>query len=129
MPQQPGNPPSKPVSKDSGDSIPSMQEATAALNKVNEEFGKIGELGKEIFENLNMRSELSRLLTEMITLEHNPDLKSQLASKKEELEKFLKQHNLEKKVSYDTLKREVLEPKKRWQFWRSQAAADLIHPS
>jgi len=118
MPQQPGNP----LSKSAADDV-----VTVRNNPIKYE---------------TMRLELYRLVSGIIRLEgaidtniwvaeatnRNPEVdnfKSELASAKTELENFLKENNL-KKVSYDTLKCEMLERKKWWQFWRSRAAADLL---
>ena len=136
MLQQQGNPPSKPASKDSDDLIARIQEATASLKKFTETIKGSGRIWQGAQEKVLMQSQLVRLLMDIIPLESRMDeaakrdpkvdnLKSQLASAKTELENFLKENNL-KKVSYDTLKCEMLERKKWWQFWRSRAAADLL---
>ncbi len=144
MPEQSSNPPLKPISKDSSDLSSDVKEIVAGDKRVSKSAEDANKALQRRIEYEAMRLKIATLVTEKVILERAVDeikslaivnkqqpkvegLLAQLASKEEELENLLKKNNL--KISKKELQDQRKSPKKWWQIWRSQLAADLLEPS
>jgi len=126
MLQQPANPPPEPGSKEFHALIDSAQKVAATAVHTQDKLLEVLKDGVKRIKLLNLVLDIERLKNDIKTIEElgrlgnrKPEVDSllgDLASKKEELAAFLKEEDLD--APYDTLVRDLLKPKRWWQFWR-----------
>ena len=123
-----------------------LDKAIQGLNEQGQKTTKSAQVATEVLlywkEVERKQSELRQNLSDIVKLEEEikafsaratndpPDLRDhliRLASAKGYILNYLKEHDLG--ISLQTIIDECRNPKKWWQFWRSQAAAELVHPS
>ena len=118
------------LNKQGQNTTKTAQVATEVLLYWKEVERKQSELRQNLSDIVELEREIEALKVSARVTNHPPGLSDhliRLASAKGYILNYLKEHDLG--ISLETIIDECKNPKKWWQFWRSRAAAELVHPS